>query len=148
MQLASSSEIVRAEEIEAYMKIVSPEPAVDLYNEGFEETDILQRRNTGAALSDLLSRIADSLDGRWGTGKMYFLKRWMGAHKGATTVYFGAFAHDYVSDPLPALVSVLEERLLELGTDNAPAKWEGPGTKKLQPGLTASGKSRKIDGRP
>ena len=91
------------------MKLVPPEPQVDLYNEGFEETDILQRRKTGEALSDLLNRIDDplvvALDGRWGTGKTHFLKRWVGAHEGATTIYFDAFAHDYLGDPLPNLIA-------------------------------------------
>ena len=126
-QLAGT-EIARTSRIETRMKIVPPEPSVGLYIEGFEEPDILQRRKTGDALSDLLNRIDDplvvALDGRWGTGKTYFLKRWAGTHEGATTVYFDAFAHDYVSDPLPALVSVLEERLMGLGTDGAPVKWE------------------------
>ncbi len=102
------------------MKIVPPEPHVNLYSEGFEEPDVLQRKKVGAALSDLLNRIDDpvvvALDGKWGTGKTYFLKRWVGAHKIennslATTVYFDAFAHDYISDPLPALVSALANRL-------------------------------------
>ena len=39
-------------------------------------------------------------------------------------MYFDAFAHDYISEPLPALVSVLEERLAGLGADNAPANWK------------------------
>ena len=73
------------------MKIIPPEPYVDLYNDGFEESDILQRRKIGDALSDLLNRIDDSLvvalDGRWGTGKTYFLKRWVGEHEDATTIY-------------------------------------------------------------
>ena len=110
------------------MKIVPPKPCVDLYQEGFEEPDILQRRKTGDALTDLLNRIDDplvvALDGRWGAGKTHFLKRRVGAHEGATAVYFGAFAHDYASDPLPALVSVLEERLAGLGADYAMAKWK------------------------
>lgn len=102
------------------MRIFPPEPDVDMYNEGFGDTDILQRKQIGEALSDMLERIDDplviALDGEWGTGKTYFLKRWVGAHteengSGATTVYFDAFAHDYVSDPLPALVSALAERL-------------------------------------
>ena len=96
------------------MKVVPPEPAVNLYTEGFEQQDILQRKKTGDALSDLLNRIDDplvvALDGRWGTGKTYFLKRWVGEHQNATTIYFDAFAHDYISDPLPALVSVLADR--------------------------------------
>lgn len=96
------------------MKVVPTEPTVDLYKDGFEETDILQRKQTGDALSDLVNRIDDplviALDGKWGTGKTYFLKRWVGEHKNATTVYFDAFANDYISDPLPALVSELSKR--------------------------------------
>ncbi len=102
------------------MKILPPEPNVDLYNEGFGQTDILQRKKVGNALTDLLERIDDplvvALDGQWGTGKTYFLKRWIGAHtlengSTSTTIYFDSFAHDYLSDPLPALVSALTERL-------------------------------------
>lgn len=101
------------------MKIFPPEPQVKIYEEGFEEQDILQRASVGKALSDLVERIEDpmvvALDGHWGTGKTYFLKRWVGAHHlenqgEATTVYFDAFANDYWSDPLAALVSTLSER--------------------------------------
>ena len=110
------------------MKIVPPEPAVDLYTEGFEEDDILQRKRTGDALSSLVNLIEDplvvALDGSWGTGKTYFLKRWAGAHEGALVVHFDAFEHDFVSDPLPALVSALEERLTKTGTDDVPASWK------------------------
>ncbi len=90
-----------------------------MYYEVFKGTDILQRKMVGKALTDLLERIDDplvvALDGQWGTGKTYFLKRWIGAHtvengSTATTVYFDAFAHDYLGDPLPALVSALAER--------------------------------------
>lgn len=110
------------------MKIVPPEPSVKLYKDCFEERDILQRKRLGDALSDLLNRIEDplvvALDGRWGTGKTYFLKRWVGAHARryegdvAAVVYFDAFAHDSLGDPLPALVSALEERILRSGADN------------------------------
>ena len=104
------------------MSIFPPEPKVNLYEEGFSESDILERAKVGTALSDLLMRFDDpvvvALDGQWGAGKTYFLKRWVGQHskernaKGRV-VYFDAFAHDYVSDPLPALVSSLAERLPE-----------------------------------
>ena len=102
------------------MKILPPEPHVDLYNEGFGDTDLLQRKKVGKALSSLVDRIDDplviALDGKWGTGKTHFLKRWVGAHSvengsTATTVYFDAFANDYLNDPLPALVSSLTDRL-------------------------------------
>jgi len=102
------------------MKILPPEPHVDLYNEGFGTTDLLERKKVGKALSDLINRIDDplvvALNGQWGTGKSHFLKRWVGAHtlengSSATTVYFDAFEHDYLNDPLPALVSALTNRL-------------------------------------
>ena len=102
------------------MKILPPEPHVDLYNEGFGDVDLLERKKVGKALSDLIDRIDDplviALHGQWGTGKTHFLKRWVGAHtiengSAATKVYFDAFAHDYLNDPLPALVSALTERL-------------------------------------
>lgn len=101
------------------MKICPIEPQVELYEEGFEENDILQRAAVGRSLSNLVERIEDplviALDGGWGTGKTYFLKRWVGAHAlenngAAKTLYFDAFAHDYLSDPLPALVSAIGER--------------------------------------
>ncbi|MEH6773652.1 MAG: P-loop NTPase fold protein, partial [Cereibacter changlensis] len=69
---------------------------------------------------EVLERIEDplvvALDGRWGTGKSHFLKRWVGAHTlqnggTATTLYFDAFSHDYLDDPLIALVGALAERL-------------------------------------
>lgn len=102
------------------MKFLPPEPEVELYEQGFDEPDILERKKAGTALSDLVNRIDDpiviALDGKWGTGKSYFLKRWVGAHslehrERCTTVFFDAFAHDYLNDPLPALVSALAERL-------------------------------------
>jgi len=102
------------------MRFMPPEPAVELYKDGFGISDILLRTKVSKALSSLVGRIDDpvviALDGRWGTGKSYFLKRWVGAHTeenggSATTIYFDAFAHDYLSDPLPALVSALSERV-------------------------------------
>lgn len=101
------------------MRFLPPDEDVELYKQGFD-ADILNRVKAGKALSELLERIEDplvvALDGRWGTGKTYFLKRWVGAHTlqnegKATTVYFDAFAHDYLSDPLVALVSALSERM-------------------------------------
>ncbi|MCY4184218.1 MAG: P-loop NTPase fold protein [Rhodobacteraceae bacterium] len=99
---------------------VNFEEHVQLYEQGFKEDDLLGRQKTSEALSDLLNRIEDplvvALDGDWGTGKSYFLKRWVGEHldankDGAIVVYFDAFSHDYLTDPLPALVSALEKRI-------------------------------------
>lgn len=101
------------------MFIFPPEPEITLYETGFDN-DALGREKSGKSLSALLDRIEDplvvALDGRWGTGKTYFLKRWVGAHQTqndgkALTLYFDAFANDYLSDPLVALVSALADRI-------------------------------------
>jgi hypothetical protein len=101
------------------MRFLPPEPEVILYETAFDD-DILGREKTSKSLSALLDRIEDplviALDGRWGTGKTYFLKRWVGAHRvqndgKALTLYFDAFANDYLSDPLVALVSALADRV-------------------------------------
>lgn len=101
------------------MKFLPPEAEVVLYETVFDD-DILDRKKVSKSLSALLDRIEDplviALDGRWGTGKSYFLKRWVGAHRKenggkALTLYFDAFANDYQSDPLVALVSALSDRI-------------------------------------
>lgn len=108
------------------MKILPPIQEVDIYNEGFGDNDLLERKKVSKSLSDLVDRIEDplviALDGNWGTGKTHFLQRWVGAHtlendSNATTVYFDAFSHDYLNDPLPALVSALTDRLPDSNKD-------------------------------
>ncbi|WP_111429942.1 P-loop NTPase fold protein [Rhodobacteraceae bacterium DSL-40] len=103
------------------MRFAPPEEALDLYKTGFEN-DLLGRKKVGQRLSEVLQRTEDplvvALDGRWGTGKSHFLQRWVGEHLRqysgeANTLYFDAFAHDYLSDPLVALVGALSERLPE-----------------------------------
>lgn len=100
-------------------RFLPPDEPVKLYETCFED-DLLGRVKFGATLSEILERIEDplvvALNGRWGTGKSYFLKRWVGAHRiqnggKALTVYFDAFAHDYLSDPLIGLVGALSERI-------------------------------------
>ncbi|MBQ2262203.1 MAG: hypothetical protein II336_12625 [Loktanella sp.] len=101
------------------MRFLPPEAEVKLYDTVFD-SDILDRKKVSKSLSALLDRIEDplviALDGRWGTGKSYFLQRWVGAHAKqnsgkALTLYFDAFANDYLSDPLVALVAALAERV-------------------------------------
>lgn len=77
--------------------------------------DLLQRAETGKQLSDLLERITQplvvALDGEWGSGKSHFLKLWTGAHGEnggkARVVYFDAFEHDFLDDPLIGLVGAI-----------------------------------------
>ncbi len=102
------------------MRLHPRQKDVDVYQVGFGEDDLLQRKGAGKRLSDLLENVEDpvvlAVDGPWGSGKSYFLKRWVGAHTienggKATTVYFDAFAHDFLDDPLIALTGAIGERL-------------------------------------
>ncbi|MDU8912427.1 P-loop NTPase fold protein [Aestuariicoccus sp. MJ-SS9] len=106
------------------MRLTVPEPKIDLYNEGFEKHCRLGRAKDGQKLSDLVERVSEpmvvALDAPWGAGKSVFLKCWVGAHVAenggtATTVYFDAFKHDYLDDPLVSIVGVVAERLESLG---------------------------------
>ena len=50
-----------------------------------------------------------SLDGAWGTGKTTFVKMWqqqLNNHE-FKTIYFNAWEHDYMTDPLVALMGEL-----------------------------------------
>lgn len=101
------------------MEPLPTEKPVKLYEEGFGTDDLLKRKGIAENLSDWLEQIETpmviALDGRWGTGKTWFLQRWVGAHcidfkKRGLTVYFDAFAHDYQSEPLVGLVASLTKR--------------------------------------
>ena len=112
------------------MHFLPPEHEVDLYKEGFGEDDLLERASFGKSLSNFVEKVEDPLviaiDGEWGQGKSFFLKRWVGAHTlqnngEATMVYFDAFAHDYLDDPLIALVGVVTDRITELSRETKSA---------------------------
>lgn len=90
-----------------------------VYQDGFGDTDPFGRKAIGERLSALVENVEDPLviavDGSWGTGKTHFLRRWVGAHGlenngKATTVYFDAFAHDFLEDPLVSLTSAIGAR--------------------------------------
>lgn len=98
------------------MHIVPPTPNIALYQDGFKGFDLLERSHQGKQLSDLVEKIEDPLviavDGSWGSGKSFFLKCWVGAHKNenhgsAETVYFDAFENDFLNDPLISLTSAI-----------------------------------------
>jgi hypothetical protein len=101
------------------MNLFPNDDAVEIYKTAFEP-DILGRRKLSKQLSDLVERIDNpvvmALDDSWGTGKSYFLKRWVSAHKlendgSAITVYFDAFESDYLADPLVSLITSISERI-------------------------------------
>ncbi|MGB0660951.1 MAG: KAP family P-loop NTPase fold protein [Mangrovicoccus sp.] len=113
-----------------YRHLLPPEPQIELYKEGFEEEDPFGRKSTSAELSRLVEQIETpmviALDGKWGCGKTYFLKRWVGQHgnknsEGATTVYFDAFENDFLDDPLISLTSIIGQKI---DASNQPGAWE------------------------
>ncbi|RLK02611.1 KAP family P-loop NTPase fold protein [Ruegeria conchae] len=124
------------------MRLTIPEPKIKLYEDGFDEHDKLSRKTTGDKLSELVERIDDpmvvALDGAWGSGKSFFLKCWVGEHlrrEGNTTqtVYFDAFKHDFLDDPLIALTGAIAERFKESGDKTAQKAWDQ--AKRVAPAL-------------
>lgn len=102
------------------MRLYPLETNFVLYKSGFEGDDFFGRGQAGRSLSDLVEKVDDPLvvavDGAWGTGKSYFLRRWVGAHKNenggkADLIYFDAFAYDFIEDPLIALTGAIGDRL-------------------------------------
>lgn len=104
-------------------RLTIPEPTIKLYKDGFDATERgvvdLGRKEDGKKLSDLVEKITEpmviAVDAPWGAGKSVFLKCWVGAHTKenegtATTVYFDAFASDYMDDPLIALIAAVTHR--------------------------------------
>ncbi len=79
--------------------------------EGFsEDKDIFGLKPLGDGMTNLVSSSKDPLviafDGQWGSGKTTFLKMWVGElrKQGFATIYFDAFANDYIEDAFAALV--------------------------------------------
>jgi hypothetical protein len=122
------------------MRLTVPEPKIVLYKDGFEKHDKLGRQRLGAQLSELVERITDpmvvALDGAWGSGKSHFLKCWVGQHlkgrQNTEVVYFDAFEHDFLDDPLIALTGVIGERLER---EDGAAKSALQGLKRAAPAL-------------
>ncbi|HEX8449334.1 MAG TPA: P-loop NTPase fold protein, partial [Allosphingosinicella sp.] len=73
--------------------------------------DLFQHRDLGERLTRLFQSLEHGtvsiLDGRWGTGKTTFARMWA-AHlrsQGVPSIYFDAFATDYIEDPFQAVSS-------------------------------------------
>lgn len=98
------------------MRLTIKEPEIKIGIDGFEGHCQLGRAETGKKLSGLVEQvkypIVIALDGSWGSGKSFFLKCWTGAHTNenggkAKVIYFDAFQHDFLEDPLIALTGVI-----------------------------------------
>ena len=122
------------------MKLFPQDSDVVLYETGFDD-DILERNLISKQLSDLVDSIENpivlALDDRWGSGKTYFIKRWVAAHKNenggsAVTVYFDAFESDYLSDPLVSIIAAISERIPKKQQTTL-KKWKTVATKLAKP---------------
>lgn len=102
------------------MKLFPQEPSIKLYETMFNDQDEdYGRARLAKELTHLIDKLAEptvlALDDHWGSGKSVFLKKWTGHYlarskKNGQVVYLDAFEHDYISDPLVALISTVEER--------------------------------------
>lgn len=100
------------------MRLTPKEPKIKIGVDGFAEHDQLGREDTGYKLSRLVEKLESptviALDGSWGSGKSFFLKCWCGEHMkngayNAEVIYFDAFEHDFLDDPLASLIARLGE---------------------------------------
>ncbi|MFA6291399.1 MAG: P-loop NTPase fold protein [Victivallales bacterium] len=79
--------------------------------------DALQREQYSTALTNLLdgqvSPLTVSLNGTWGSGKTFFLKRWQAQlnKNGFKSIYFNAWEDDHCGDPLVAIIGQIWESL-------------------------------------
>ena len=87
--------------------------------------DKLERAHLCSVLTDVVSFYGQSgcvlaLSGEWGSGKTTFVKMWSQDlnNKGFKTLYFNAWASDYMEDPLIALVAEISELSTDNGTIN------------------------------
>lgn len=110
------------------------EKGFDDKDESGRPYDLLGRKAVGQRLTDLVDRIEQplviALDGGWGSGKSHFLKLWTGAHSlelggKAKVIYFDAFEHDYLDDPLISMVA-------RLTTKEAETTWGGKAIKAIK----------------
>ncbi|WP_417273302.1 KAP family P-loop NTPase fold protein [Celeribacter halophilus] len=109
-------------------RLTLPDPEIELYEDGFDAKDRgiadLGRKEDGKKLSDLVEKFAEpmviAVDAPWGAGKSVFLKCWVGEHikpkykRKTTTVYFDAFQHDFLDDPLVSIFKEVTDRIEKL----------------------------------
>ena len=89
--------------------------------------DLFNRKKYSDFLTTLLAGKNEpfvlNINAEWGTGKTFFLTNWKKDIEGTyPTVYFNAWKKDFVEDPLPALISEINNRLSQLSPDGERAK--------------------------
>ena len=118
----------RIQEAQGALAIKVEERAVDANNPWVD--DLLQREDIAKRLTNMVvdQRVpfTISLNGGWGTGKTFLLKRWQKdlEKQGFKAIYFNAWEDDFCDDPLLAILAQLadhfkEEKLKELARSAA-----------------------------
>ncbi|WP_157664288.1 KAP family P-loop NTPase fold protein [Alcaligenes faecalis] len=103
------------------MTVESPIDSQDPWHD-----DVLDRAALGKVLEDhLINRFSAgnheplslALDGRWGSGKSFFVERWTKQllNNGRFVISFNAWQHDSAPEPSLALIGELRRQLRELG---------------------------------
>ncbi len=86
------------------------------------DDDTLKRRPMADALTNLIvgepNPLVITVNGSWGSGKTFMLKRWAAQLKvdGHTAIYFSAWENDHCGDPLIAIIGELWSALKESDT--------------------------------
>lgn len=103
--------------------IKSRQPEIEIPEEEPFKNCALGRSKYASILTDIVSVYSQSgcvmaLNGEWGSGKTTFVKMWRQYlnNQGFKTLYFNAWESDYVTDPLVAMLSELQELKLGKGS--------------------------------
>lgn len=94
--------------MEKNLEFKPPEPVLSEENPWAD--DALDRLEFAERLTELIQLPTESfvigLDGDWGTGKTFFLKRWKAylEKSGIKVIYYNAWEEDFIDDPLTALL--------------------------------------------
>lgn len=90
-------------------------PEADVSPDEPWQDDALDRAKIAERLTNLVRNQRDpfviSIDGQWGTGKTFLLKRWQKdlEREGFSAIYFNAWEDDFCDDPLLAIIGQLSE---------------------------------------
>ena len=99
------------------LKVVEPEVDAEIP----WGDDVLDRKEIARRLTSVVweqeAPFVISVDGRWGTGKTFLLKRWAQDLRNQDppwqVIYYNAWEDDFAQDPLLAIISQLSEHLSE-----------------------------------
>ena len=115
-KIMSEEATVSAEPREA-LKLKHPEAEVS--PEQPWQDDALDRKQIAERLTKLIRDEQDSfiisIDGEWGSGKTFLLRRWQREleRDGFRAIYYNAWEDDYCDDPLLAIIGQLDEQFKE-----------------------------------